>query len=102
VAFVTVPEPLIAPLAVKAAVCQNCRDPLLVIAAVMEVTGLVMIWMSPTLIVPPLVTVFVLVVCAQSDEPHTRQGKLTKAKTRDEKMERFRRLKRLFPTTISP
>jgi hypothetical protein len=75
VAFVTVPEPLIAPLAVKAAVCQNCRDPLLAIAAVMEVTGLVMIWMSPTLIVPPLVTVFVLVVCAQRDEPHSSQDR---------------------------
>jgi hypothetical protein len=52
--------------------------------------------------VPPLVTVFVLVVCAQRDEPHNSQGKLAKAKAQDEKMERFRRLKRLFPTTISP
>jgi hypothetical protein len=39
-----VPLPLIAPLTVNAVVCQNCRDPLLVIAAVIgEATVLVMI-----------------------------------------------------------
>jgi hypothetical protein len=68
VAFVTVPIPLIIPLFVKAVDCQNCRDPLLVIAAdIGEVTGLVIITVSPGRIVPPLVTVLVLVVCANAD-----------------------------------
>jgi hypothetical protein len=67
VAFVTVPVPLIIPLSVKAVDCQNWRDPLLVIAAVIEVTGLVITSVTPTLMVPPLVTVLVLVVCANAD-----------------------------------
>ena len=63
VALVTDPLPLIGPLTVIAVVCQNCKLPSLVIAALIgEATGLVIICVSPTLIIPPLVTVFVLVV----------------------------------------
>jgi len=65
-ALVSVPLPLITPLLVKAVVCRNCKEPLLVMAAEIDVTGLVMISVSPTLINPPLVTVFVLVVCAET------------------------------------
>jgi len=66
-ALVSVPLPLITPLTVNAVVCQNCKDPSLVIAALIgELTTLVIICVSPTLITPPLVTVFVLVVCAET------------------------------------
>ena len=62
-ALVTTPLPLIRPLTASTVVCQNCKLPSLVIAALIgEATVLVMICVSPTLMSPPLVTVFVLVV----------------------------------------
>jgi hypothetical protein len=39
-------------------------------AAEINVTGLVIICVSPTLINPPLVTVFVFVVCADTEAMH--------------------------------
>jgi hypothetical protein len=48
----------------------------LVIAAVIDVTGLVITSVTPTLMVPPLVTVLVLVVCANAD-PQVREKMAT-------------------------
>ena len=56
------PVPEITKLSVRLVDCQNCSEPLLVIAPVMVVTGLVMMAVVPLPIVPPLVTA--LVVCA--------------------------------------
>jgi hypothetical protein len=56
------PVPEITKLSVRLVDCQNCSEPLLVIAPVIDVTGLVMMAVVPLLIVPPLVTA--LVVCA--------------------------------------
>ena len=56
------PVPEITKLSVRLSDCQNCSEPLLVIAPVMVVTGLVMMAVVPLPIVPPLVTA--LVVCA--------------------------------------
>ena len=40
--------------------CQNCKVPLLVIGPVIEVTGLVMMAVTPLAIVPPFVTALVV------------------------------------------
>ena len=69
--------------------CQNCKEPALVIAPVIDVAGLVMMAVVPTLIVPPLVTALVFVVCARPVESKKRKaGAILKKKTNTRPHER--------------
>ena len=58
--WLTEPTPEITKLLFRVVDCQNSKEPSLVIAPVMEVTGLVMMAVVPLLIVPPLVTSLVV------------------------------------------